>query len=256
MTTAADALVHLDDERVNDAAAMLTLAARAGVGWVLNAGVDPRRPLPQWDMPAGVRLCIAAGVHPQHIDEQAFEAQLDALRAALDDKRVVAIGECGVDERAPASLDVQAEALDAQLALAEEHDVPVVLHLVRAPARLLAALDAKPGVRGFVHGFSGAPEVARELVKRGMHISFGGMVCRPTAKRAREAARAVPIERLLIESGTPDHPPDPMAARSDPRDLRRIAQELADLRDEDVDDVLKATCANFEALLGLGPNGT
>jgi TatD DNase family protein len=122
--------------------------------------------------------------------------------------------------------------------------------VVRASARFLDVKARFPDVGGLVHGFSGAPEMARALVEHGLSVSFGGLVTHTRAARARRAALVVPTERLLVESDAPDHPVRDGAV-SEPADLPDTLAALAALRDDDVEALARATAENARALFRL-----
>jgi TatD DNase family protein len=248
-----DALAHLDDQRIEEpTAVLLERAATAGVAHVVNAGVDPLADADALPSAQGVRVWRAFGVHPLACGDR-LDDKLAALERRLASVDVVAVGECGLDQRAGMPpVDAQQRALARQLTLARERELPVILHVVSATAPLLDVLADAPGVRGFVHGFTGAPEVAEQLLGLGLHLSFGGQVANPKAKRCRRSAAAVPLDRLLVESDTPDHPPNPPDGRlSEPARLPDVVAALAGARGESVDVVGPATARNARALLKI-----
>lgn len=250
-----DALVHLEDPRIANVGALLDRAATAGVHDVICGATDPRA-APFSITHAIVRVHAACGLHPRVVDPSRIDAQVDALAAQIDDARPIAIGECGLDARSEMPpLDDQARALAGVLEIARARDLPVIFHLVRATERFLDVLAPFDGVRGVVHGFTGAPEVARALVSRGLSLSFGGAVADPRARRARAAARVVPRDRLLIESDTPDHPVEGYEA-SEPAMLPVVVRALAALRGEDADAVARTTAENARALFALPASQT
>jgi len=248
-----DALAHLEDPRVARVSALLDRAAEAGVHDVICGATDPEAALPAFTH-ARVRVHGACGLHPRVVDAARVSLQLDALAAQIARARPIAIGECGLDAReAMPDLDDQVRALEGAILLARAHDLPVIFHVVRATERFLDVIARFEGVRGVVHGFTGAAEVARALVERGLFVSFGGAVTDLRARRARAAARAVPIDRLLVESDTPDHPAAGLAA-SEPSMLPVVVRALAALRGDDEEAVARATAENARGLFGLPPS--
>lgn len=247
-----DVHCHLDFEAFDlDRAGVLERAAAAGVTDVVVPGVSRT----QWAAAMGVtrwepsrppqrHLCI--GVHPAWLATEVVREQ--ALRQAVDTYQPVAIGEFGLDVRvggADAAIQQEDAAL-AHLRVARETELPVVLHVVRRHGRMLELLDEVPA-RGFVHGFTGAPEVAEGYVERGLMVSFGPKVLDPRAKKARAAVAAVPLASLLVETDAPR----PRGERGEPRDVEAIAQGIAALRGECADEVLAATRANARRVFGL-----
>lgn len=254
-----DCLCHLDDPRIADVQSLLQRAVAGGVAHLVWAGTDPLRDHARvLACPPGLSLWHAFGIHPACVRADELEAQLDELDRLLRGPRVMALGECGLDRRpGMPPLDLQMRALRAQIDLARTHKLPLLLHAVRATGALLEVLrlDGPLPRGGMVHGYSGSAESARELVRLGLHISFGSLVTRPNASRAREALRAVPLPRLLVETDTPGHPPHGATPGiAEPGHLPLLLRAMAEIR-EDPWEALAATCArNARQLLGLpGP---
>lgn len=223
-----DALCH--PGAAADPDAFLDEAARAGVGHLILGGYSPET----WARDEGlshptVRLHRAAGLHPWVAHEGHPLPELDGA---------VAVGEIGLDRARSRDTDAQQQAaFVAQLQLARRNDLPVLLHIVRAHGRALALLREHPPPGGVVHGFSGAAEVALSYVRLGLHISFGGMLLHPRARKAKQAASAVPLDRLLVETDAPDQLSGPAA-------LHSVLGALAALRHEPRGVLAEATLAN------------
>jgi TatD DNase family protein len=245
-----DALTHLAPESIDDAAraAILEVARRAGVtGWLL-AGADPAG----WGAAARAAAAtggyLALGLHPWWAARLDTAGRATAL-ADLFRRDPPAIGEIGLDAvRAPTdgARAAQREALRVQLAWARDRDRPVVFHAVRAIPELLDLIrqDGLPRAGGYIHGWSGDPALAVRAVRLGLHLSFGPRVADLRARALREAARAVPAERLLLESSGPSR-----AAPRGPADLPGIAAAVAAIRAEDPALVLTRAGAAARAIL-------
>ncbi len=234
--------------RVGEVAAR---AAAVGVGTIV---------VPAWDRESAVSaLALAAalpglqpavGLHPWFVAEQ---PSLDWLPDLLADPRVVAVGEIGLD----GAIDEEDRALQetvfhAQLALAVEHDLPVLLHCRRRWDRLLPMLHEHPAVRGVLHAFSGSREILREALQLGLYVSFGGMVTRPGSRRAREAAAVVPADRLLLETDAPYMALEGIPAEAaEPAHLPLILDCLAELRGEAPATLAAQTADNSRRLFRL-----
>ncbi len=157
----------------------------------------------------------AAGIHPT--DAQgltcSLEDAIDAIRALFmspEGKRPVALGEIGLDYHYDdTDKGLQAAFFDAQLSLAEELSVPVVIHDRDAHADVFDALARHPRVTGVMHSFSGSAEMAADYAKRGWYISFSGTVSFKNARKVVEAAAVVPSDRILIETDAPYLTPHP-----------------------------------------------
>lgn len=194
----------------------------------------------------------AVGIHPH--DASSWEdGTAEALRQLLAEPRVVALGEIGLDYHYDFSpRDVQKQVFRKQMELAQELDVPVIIHTREAWADTMEILDEFPEVTGIMHCFSGSAETARELVRRGWYIAFGGAVTFKNAKKPLEAARAVPLDRLLIETDSPYMTPVPHRGhRNDPRYVRLVAEKLAEVRGEELSEIEKATSENAARVFRL-----
>jgi TatD DNase family protein len=126
----------------------------------------------------------------------------------------VAVGECGLDGAVRIPMDRQEAVLVGHLAFAREVGLPIVLHCYRAHDRMLPVLRRFAPIRGVLHSYSGGPELVSPYVGLGLHLSFAGAITRPNARRPLEALRRTPLDRLLLETDSPDQPPsDRLPAR-------------------------------------------
>jgi TatD DNase family protein len=248
-----DSHCHLHDRRVLDAEAQIARAHAAGVTGFLLAGVEPSG----WAderaiVSAHPDILMAFGVHPQLVAEI---DDVDPLIAQLD--TVVrgdcsAIGEIGLDgmDQYKATLDRQERAFRAQLAFARARQLPVVLHVLRAHQRALEILRADGVPGGVLHSCSASADQVREYLRLGLHVSFAGTVCNPGARKVHDAARAVPAERLLVETDAPFQTPLPhRPAQNEPAFLVAIVEALARIRGERPEEVAQQTETNARRLL-------
>lgn len=218
------------------------------------------------------------GIHPLYVPL----AQADALavlerhlRTYQDDPRLVAVGEIGLDYFVPQLTqspwrERQEAMYRAQLKLARQFVLPVVLHVRRSADRLLKYLRevAGPGGRwqGIAHAFNGSEVQAHEFIKLGFKLGFGGAVTFERAHQLRRLAQTLPLEALVLETDAPDIPPHWLYAtaaereagkpqgRNTPAELPRIAQTVADLRGMTLEELARATTENAcNALPRLGP---
>lgn len=137
---------------------------------------------------------VSVGIHPWFLSEENTEAQLQKLRELLDDSRVVAIGEVGLDKLRGPAVDIQTTVFRQAIGLAEELGLPMVIHCVRAyPELLQLKKEQHPRQPWVIHGFRGKDTVAKELLKHGCWLSFG-------EKFQEEALRNVPLDKLLVET--------------------------------------------------------
>lgn len=266
-----DTHAHIDLPRFGDAGVQREAALRAQaaeVAAVVIPGVEPAT----WDAMLataarlgaevpGVRFHTALGIHPQMLPETdpgRDVAHLDDLSARFraPPDGVVAIGECGLDFGpdilAGASRERQVAVLQAHFALARRTGLPLLLHCLRAHAALLELLRAAPLPASILHSWSGSAELVPQFVRLGHYVSFAGSITLPRARRPLESARAVPADRLLIETDSPDQTPFSLRpARNEPAFLPAVAAAVAAARGEPVAEVAERTTANARRLLHL-----
>lgn len=241
-----------------------TLAAQRGVGLcvipaVMRQNLDTARLLAH-------RLgdAYALGIHPLYVP-QAADEDLDALDAALTehrgDPRLVAVGEIGLDFFVPALCEPamrerQERFYRAQLRLARQHGLPVILHVRRSADVLLKHLRELPTGGGIAHAFSGSAEQARAFTDLGFALGFGGAATFEPAKRLRALAAELPLSAVVLETDAPDIPPQWLYATAaeraagrpqglnTPAELPRIGEVIAGLRGMAPTELAEATSAN------------
>lgn len=248
-----DTHCHLDvSEFTSDRADVLSAARAQGVHSQLIPAID----LQHWP---GIRdLCANnAGLYPAYGLHPLYQAahrpeHLIELRAWLGNNLCVAVGEFGLDyypgtpERA-----AQKEYFEAQLRIARDFDLPVVLHARRALDEVISGLR-KFGVRkGVLHSFSGSQQQADSLIKQGLMLGIGGPVSYPRAQRLRGIVKSLALEHLLLETDAPDQPLCGFQGqRNEPAQLRRVLAIVAQLRGVDADEIERVTDANALGLFG------
>ncbi|MFA5844617.1 MAG: TatD family hydrolase [Coriobacteriia bacterium] len=270
----ADTHAHLD--MLDDPAAALAAAALAGLELVLSV-VDiteqPERTLRGLDgwredaarilRDAGRKdlsvpeVRIVAGVHPHDASKHDADvaARLDELLAA--DRRIVAVGEAGLDfhyDHSPR--DAQRAMFADHLVAARRASRPIVVHLREAHEEGLRILSevGVPPAGCVIHCFTEGPELALRFLELGCHVSFAGPVTFAKADRVREAAAVVPIEKLLAETDCPFLAPVPFRGRpNEPANVALTTARLAEVRGEDPEDLARAVLANARRLFALAP---
>jgi TatD DNase family protein len=197
-------------------------------------------------------LFPAYGLHPLLIDKHR-ESHLRDLREWIERERPVAIGECGLDFYIEGlDHDTQAGFFDAQLALARDFDLPLIVHARRAVDAVMAAIKRVGKLRGVVHSYAGSEEQARQLADLGFLVGIGGPVTYDRANRVRRVAAHVPLDTLLLETDAPDQPDSAhRGQRNEPARMRRVLEVIAELRSVDPDVIAQATTRNAERLFGL-----
>ena len=251
-----DTHAHYDDSRFDgDRDAVLAALPEAGVELVLDPGCD----LPSSRAAAALaerysHVYAAAGIHPENC--AGFQdADLAALRQLLAQPKVAAIGEIGLDyywaENPPR--DFQQMVFRKQLALAEELDLPVIVHDREAHGDSLSIIREFPAVTGVFHCFSGSPEMAEELLKRGWYLGFDGPITYKNARRAPEVAAITPLERMVVETDAPYLSPVPVRGRrNDSRYLPHVIAKLAEWKGGTPEEMTRITCENGKRLFRLG----
>jgi TatD DNase family protein len=194
----------------------------------------------------------AYGLHPMYVAEHR-PSHLDDLASWIERERPCAIGECGLDLHVEGlDRDEQDRYFRAQLTLARDFDLPLILHARRAVDDVTSALRRIGGLRGVVHSFSGSPEQAEQLWKLGFCIGIGGPLTYPRARRLREIVAGMPEEFLLLETDSPDQPMHGhQGRRNEPALLIEVLETVAELRGEDADRIAEVTSRNAARLFGL-----
>jgi TatD DNase family protein len=253
-----DSHCHLDAEEYDDdREGVLARATEAGITGIMVPGYTPGEwprlsPLAARD----ARVIVAVGLHPLYVHELTPEQRAEALRALPDwlaRTSARAVGECGLDmfvsKRGGADLDTQAQIVRQHLALAHELKLPIILHCVRAHARMLALLDELGPLPGVMHAYGGPAELVPEYAKRGMRFSFGGILTHDNAKKPRHAVTAIPRDRLLVETDGPSQVPHGVQrTRSEPADVVRVLEVMASLRGEPLHELAQITEDNARSL--------
>lgn len=146
----------------------------------------------------------SVGVHPWHVGRDTWERDVATVRQALENPRVAAIGEAGLDGCCEVPMGLQRQAFEAEVRIAQERGVPLIVHLVKALDECIAVFRDNALSKPFVlHGFRGSPEMAKQLMDWGGCISFGAAVLRPS-ETLKAAVRSVPVERLFLETDEAD----------------------------------------------------
>jgi TatD DNase family protein len=254
-----DSHCHLaGTEFAGDLEAVVARARGAGLAgaMVVLAADDPA----ELDRAAGVaavwpEVRFAIGVHPHAAAAFADDPDGAARRTegAIDAQPLArAVGEIGLDYHYDfAAREVQQAVFRSQLALARRRRLPVVIHTREAEADTLRILaeEGAGEVGGVFHCFTGDAAAAARALQTGLHVSLAGIVTFPRATALKGTARAVPLDRLLVETDSPYLAPVPhRGTRNEPAHVRRVAEEIAGLRGMSLAEVVEATAANFSRL--------
>ena len=250
-----DSHCHLDDPRFDpERRAVLRRAREAGVSDLVIPSVSAET----WER---TRACCAgeAGIHRAYGLHPCFlsrhrRSHVRQLERWLEAERPVAVGECGLDYRNP-ELDPadQSAFFRAQLHLARDARLPVIVHACKAVDAVLAQLRRVPGVRGVIHGFAGSEQQAGQLIDLGFKLGLGANVQFDRAQRLRRVVARMPLAALLVETDAPDQPgPGHRGELNEPAYVREVVERIAELREMSVEELARVTVDNARELFGLG----
>ena len=247
-----DTHAHLDDRAFDaDRAELLASLPEQNLALVMNPGCSLASSRNAAALAAQYSYLYAAvGSHPDAAGE-VTDAVLDEYRKLCKrNLKIKAIGEIGLDyhyEDIPR--DIQQRAFRAQMALAQELKLPVIVHEREAHADGMAVIRDFPEVTGVFHCYSGSAEMARQLVDRGWYIGFTGVLTFKNARKAVEVAATLPLERIVLETDCPYMAPEPFRGkRNDPGKLIRMAEKLAEIRGLPVEEIQLITLENGKRL--------
>jgi TatD DNase family protein len=224
-------------------------AKAVGVDRLLCVGVDVGTSLRSLEIAETLEGVFAtAGMHPH--DANAFDAAAAArIEELVNDRLVVGIGECGLDYfRMHSPREDQISAFETHIALSNESAKPLVVHVRDAWEDVLRVLDEGSAEHVVIHCFSGDAEIARECQARGYWVSFAGNVTYPKNEHLRQAAVALDLDRILVETDSPFLAPQKLrGSDNEPANVMLTLDAIARVRDEDVDAFVAATAENARA---------
>lgn len=249
-----DTHCHLDAAEFDaDRASVYAGALASGVSKIIVPGVEVAAFGKQKTVIDACPACIPAwGIHPLYVD-RAQPDDLDQLRRWLTRERPVAIGEIGLDFYVDGiDVELQTRLFVAQLKLAREFDLPVILHVRRAVDAVLRELRRVRVRGGIAHAFNGSAQQAAELIKLGFKLGYGGAATYQGSRRIRALAAALPMDALVLETDAPDMAPAWLTGRrNSPAELPRIAAEIASLRGMSTAALCGCANENAQSVLGI-----
>ena len=251
-----DSHCHLDSQEFDaDREETILRALDSGVELMVAIGTGHGPP----DLEAGIRVAdrnpaflATVGIHP-HDASKATPGDLTNLATLLRHPKVVALGEIGLDYHYDFSArEVQHSVFAEQMRIAADARKPIVIHTREAWDDTFALLEehwAPHGIGGIMHCFSGGPAEAQRALDLGFYLSFGGIVTYPKSVEVRAAAKAAPLDRILLETDAPYLAPVPKRGkRNEPAFVNHTARELAALRGMRFEDIAHVTTENFRRL--------
>ena len=255
-----DTHAHYDSGGFNaDRDQVLSALPTAGVGLVVDPGCELESSQAATALAERYPFVYAAvGIHPSDCAGTG-EAEFAALRKLCGHEKVVAVGEIGLDYywKDNPSKEFQQMVFRRQIELAIELDLPVIVHDREAHGDSLAIVLDYPEARGVFHCFSGSPEMAEELLKRGWYLGFDGPITYKNAQKAPEVAAITPLDRIVVETDSPYLTPVPFRGkRNDSRNLPYVLEKLAEWKDISVEELEQVTWENGLRLFSkIGRNG-
>ena len=247
-----DTHAHMDDRAFDeDRQTLLASLPGQGIGLLMNPGCSLESSRRADALSRAYDYIYAAvGSHPDAADEVDPAALEEYRKLCRENPKIRAIGEIGLDyhyEDIPR--DRQQAAFRAQMGLARELGLPVIVHEREAHEDGIRIVEEFPEVTGVFHCYSGSAEMAKWLIDRGWYIGFTGVLTFKNARRAVETAAAIPLERIVLETDCPYMSPEPFRGkRNDPGRLYRMAERLAEIRGLPLEEIHRITFENGKRL--------
>lgn len=256
-----DTHCHINDMAYDaDQQAMLQRAFDTGLAYMMCPGTDIPTSASAVALTHQYRQVYAAvGIHPEEAASATPEGFDQIRKWVLNEPKVVAIGEVGLDYHWPEpSHEIQQEVFIEQVKMAVELDVPIDIHDREAHGDTLDILRKYgKGIRGVFHCYSGSLEMAEQLLKMGFYIGFTGTMVFPKSKKLKNIVSTLPLDRILIETDCPYLTPPPYRGkRNEPAYVQYVAAEIARLRGLDVADVQRQTLENGKRIFGIAGDET
>jgi len=249
-----DSHCHLDFETFDDdRAQVLQRAADSSISDIIIPGTQKM----YWDKIKHLcskhkQLHPCYGLHPYWVNNH-NEQDLKQLNTYIELQHPVAIGECGLDFRPQqADKNRQLDFFESQLRIAEDHQLPVVIHSVKATEKVIETIKKFKNLTGMIHSYSGSAAQARQLIDLNFFISASGSVTYDRAKKIKEVMKEIPLTSLLIETDAPDQPDQKNHdKRNEPAYLVNTALVIAELREDSFDNIARQTTMNAKELFNI-----
>lgn len=248
-----DSHAHYDDEQFNeDRDEILSAMPKNNVAYILNAGCDYNSSLASIEMSKKYDFIYAAvGIHPHEAHKNESLSNIESL---CSNKKVVAIGEIGLDYHYNFSpRDIQIKYFEEQLELANKVNLPIIVHDRKAHEYVMTSLKKIPvNKTGVIHCYSGAKEMARDLLNMGYYLGFGGAITFANAKKTIEVLEYVPLDRILIETDCPYLSPVPFRGkRNNSMYLTHVIDKISEIKGFSREEIADTTLNNAKKLFGI-----
>lgn len=242
-----DSHCHFDFPEFDDQRQMLWQQCReSGIQRLLIPGVYPN----QWKKASQIAekysgIYIAAGLHPWWVGKQGEMNKTHCLEV-LQDRKCIAIGECGMDAAIDTPLDQQQAVFEQHLAMSVDCAMPLMVHVRQTHNETIRLLKHyRPAKGGVIHGFTGSLELAQAYWQLGFYLGVGGSITYPRAKKTHQTVQQMPLESLLLETDAPDMPLYGYQGQpNSPLKLVDIAKKLGELRQQPVAQIAQITTQN------------
>ena len=249
-----DVHAHLNDEKFENVESIVENALSEKVNKIITAGFDISSSRKNLEIASRFPNVFATiGIHPEMVDELEKD-YLEVLKDMSKNKKVVAIGEIGLDYHfKDDNKELQKEIFVKQIELANFLDLPVVVHSRDAMGDTLELLKKHPPKKeSLLHCYSGSIESAKEFIKLGFSFSFGGVVTFNNAKNVVKVVEELPIEKIMLETDCPYMAPMPFRGkRNEPMYIPYIARKIAEIKNIEVEKIAEITTKNAEKMFKI-----
>ena len=245
---------HYTDSKFDDPATLLKQLFETDICGAMCCGWDVKSSRDCIELASSFPdLYCSAGIHPENcVDIEDMNSALDEIKALCKKDKVKALGEIGLDYYWEIPKKKQMEYFDAQLGLAEELDLPVIIHDREAHGDVFDMIRSHKKVRGVMHGYSGSAESARQYSNMGFYISFPGTITFKNAAKLPEVAMVVPVDRIVVETDCPYLTPVPFRGQLNHSGyIKYTAAKVAELLNMDYNDFCRIEVENSKKLFNI-----
>ncbi|MDD4990232.1 MAG: TatD family hydrolase [Candidatus Pacebacteria bacterium] len=253
-----DTHAHLDVEQYdNDREQVMKNAIESGVGFIINPSFDLQSAKKAIELANQYeQIFVGVGCHPKTKEESGYVFNKKDFLEIIKSKKVVAVGECGLelvsskipDAQKKELLEYQKKIFIGQINLAKEFNLPLIVHCRNTHKEVIEILSKENNLQGVIHCFSGSWGDAQKYLEMGFHISFTGIIT--YANDYDKVVKNAPLDKLLIESDCPYLSPL-KGQRNEPANVKYVAQRIAEVRDEPLERVAEITTQNAKKLFNL-----
>ncbi len=261
-----DIHVHLEQYTPQELELALNHAHDAGVGWIVTSGMDAVSSVRAIGIASDYDHILASvGIHPWIAAAGVPDNTYERLHLLASEDITVAVGEVGLDfvdnvftgrtyHENEDLCKAQELVFRKQIELACALKLPLIIHARGAYSALISILKDESACRvgGVIHNFDGDTKTAHQLLDMGFYLSFGGAITYPSADILRKTARHIPVDNILIETDSPYMPlHEQKAVKNEPANVAFVAKTLAELKKQEVDEIINETYRNFTTLLNI-----